>query len=82
MNIRINQDTEVSLINVCTDAYMNNAQSKLVSRLYLSIQSTTNHSTLYIKTKQEKDANMNITEEEWLNICKIQSTTSSPDHLE
>lgn len=79
MNIRINQDTEVSIINVCTDAYMNNAQSKLVSRLYLSIQSSNHHSTLYVKTKQEKEANMNLTEEEWLNICKIQSTTSSSD---
>lgn len=78
----MNQDTEVSIINVCTDAYMNNAQSKLVSRLYSNIQSSNHQSTLYVKTKQEKEANMNLTEEEWLNICKIQSTTSSSDHLE
>lgn len=30
-----------------------------------------------VKTGWEKDANVKLTEEEWLNLCKTQSTTSS-----
>lgn len=67
-NIKMNELTEISLIHVIIDSYKVKAQRKLVFRLYSSIQSSKNHSTLYIKIKWKKEANM--TEEEWLNYVK------------
>jgi len=73
-NIKMNGNTEFDL---SVGAYKGNTQNKLVSRIYSCLQSAKNHSTLYVKAKWEIEANITITEEEWSNICKIQSTTSS-----
>ena len=50
---------------------------KLVSKLYSRIQSIKKHSTDKIRLKWEKESPTVITEEEWLNICSVQSTSTS-----
>lgn len=67
----------MTIINVFIDAYKSGTHKRMISRIYSSIQSSKNHSTLYLKDKWEKEANIILSDEEWLNICKTQYTTSS-----
>lgn len=57
-------------MNIFTDAYKGITHNKPVSRIYLSIHSSKNHSTLYIKEKWEKEANITLTEDDWVKMCK------------
>lgn len=76
-DIKNNKGTEMSLISIFIEAYKGSTHKKLVSRIYSKLQSNRNHSTLYVRDRWEKEANIVLTEEEWLDICEIQSTTSS-----
>lgn len=69
----------MNLIKIFTNAYKGNNNKKLLSRIYSILQSETGLSTTYIKSKWEKEANIKLTNEEWLNICKTQSITTSSD---
>lgn len=79
-NIKNNDQIEMNMINIFIDAYKNGTHKKLISRIYSSIQSSKNHSTLYVKDKWEKETNIILSDEEWLNICKTQYTTTSSGH--
>ena len=68
---------DTGLIDIIIDAYKSKLNRKLVAKLYSSLQSFTKTSTLHIKCKWEKEAKITIFEEDWLNICKVQSNTSS-----
>lgn len=65
------------LISVFIDVYKGNTNRKLISRLYSCLQLDKGLSTMYVKKRWEKEANIMISEDDWLNICRTQSTTSS-----
>ncbi len=44
--------------------------------LYLSIQSNKEHSAREVRIKGEREASLAISEEEWLNICSVQATST------
>ena len=52
---------------------------KQVSSVYSILQSERKLSTTYIKQRWEKEVGINLSEEEWLNICKTITTTSCSD---
>ena len=68
------EESETNLINIFIDMYKNKDNKKLVSKLYSCIQSNKKHSTDKVRLKWEKGSGSVITEEEWLNICSVQST--------
>ncbi len=43
----------------------------------VNIQSNKEHSTREVRLKWEREASLAISEEEWLNSCSVQATTSS-----
>lgn len=60
-------------------AWKGDTDRKLISRIYSALQLDRGHSTMYIKSRWEKEANIQLTEDDWVNICRTQSTTSSSD---
>lgn len=56
--------------------YKNKDNRKLVSTLYSSIQSIKKHSTNKVRLKWEKESGL-ISEEDWLNMCSVQSSSTS-----
>lgn len=68
------------MIKIFTDAYKGNSKRKLTSKIYSSSQLERGLSTLYIKLRWEKEANIALTEDDWLNICRTMCTTSSSDY--
>ena len=68
---------ESDIINVIMAAYKGESTKGLISILYSSLQSVKKHSTSYVKAKWEKDANITLEEDDWLNICSVMSSTSS-----
>lgn len=76
-NIKWTTERGLSVVKVFMEALKGNAIRKLISKTYTSLQLERGHSTAYVKTRWEREANIKITEEDWLNICKTQSSTSS-----
>ena len=76
-NIRTQENCDRNLINIIIDAYKGKIYKKVVSKIYLCLQSYKKTSTLYVKNIWEKEANITLTEDEWLNICQINSSTTS-----
>lgn len=62
-------------INICRGKLT----KKHVSAVYSLLQSGKRFSTMYIKQRWENEIGMNITEDDWLNICETIATTSSSD---
>ncbi len=75
--IRYLEKHDPNLVDLFIDVYKNKDNRKLVSKLYLFIQSNKEHSTRKVRLKWEREASLAISEEEWLNICSVQATTSS-----
>ena len=65
-----------NLILLIAQAYTKGT-GRMVSKLYQSITGSRRHTTDYIKVKWEKELNIEITAEQWTNICETQYTTSS-----
>ncbi len=61
---------EKGIIKIFMGPNKGKTQMKMLSRIYLSLQSERGISTTYIKLRWEKEANIKITEENWLNMCK------------
>ncbi len=66
-----------NLVDLFIEVYKNKDNWKLVSKLYLSIQSNKEHSTREVRLKWEREASLGVSEEEWLNICSVQATSTS-----
>lgn len=65
------------IIQVFIQAYKSGTK-RTVSKLYKGLVSARTNSTEYIKTNWEKELDINITVEEWVNMCKTQfSSTNS-----
>ena len=69
----------MSLIKIFIDAYKGNSNRTLISRIYSSLQLERGLSTLYVKSRWEKEANVALTEDDWVNICRTMCTTWSLD---
>lgn len=63
------------MIKVMTDAY-NGKKSRVISALYQALLKSRRNSTMYIKEKWEKDLGIELTEEEWHNLCWVQHSTT------
>lgn len=68
----------MSLIGILK-MYKGKTNRKLISRIYSALRMDRGLSSMYIKSKWEKEANMQLTEDDWLNICRTSCTTSSSD---
>lgn len=64
------------LIQLFVRAYTKGIR-KTVSQLYQSISGSRKHTTDYIRERWEKEMNIEITTEQWTNICMTQYTTTS-----
>ena len=69
----------MNLIKIFVNTYKGNLSRKLISRIYSALQEDRGHSTMHITSRWEKEANIQLTEEDWLNIFRTFSTTSSSD---
>ena len=78
-NIKTIGERGMHLIKIFIDAFKGNSNRKLISKIYPSLQLEMGLSTLYVKTRWEKEANIALTEDDWLNICRTMCTTSSSD---
>lgn len=72
-NIKTTEDCNSDLINILIDAYKSKLNRKLIAGIYSCLQSHNGTSTLYIKSKWEKESKITISEEDWLNICETPS---------
>lgn len=71
---------EIKLIGNCDhliDIFIDMYKNKDSRKLYSSIPPTKKHSTSKIRLKWEKDCGLVISEEDWLNMCFIQSSSTS-----
>ena len=66
-----------TIITVFTDAYDSRSMRGLVSKLYNGIMSLKKDSTMYIKQRWEKELDIVISDELWLDTWKTQSTTTN-----
>lgn len=71
------EENECKLISIFHDLYKKKDNKKLVSRIYESIQASEKQSTTSIKQKWERESEMQISEEAWLEICEAQTTTAN-----
>ncbi len=69
----------MALIKIFIEAYKGSNNKKIISRIYSSLRSERGLSTTYIKSRWEKETKIELTNDEWLNICKTQSVTTSSD---
>lgn len=69
----------MNLIGIFIDAHEGNSSKKLISKIYSTLQMDKGLSTMNIKSRWEKEANIQLNEEDWFNICGTSSTTSSSD---
>jgi len=57
--------------------YKNKDNRKLISKLYLAIQSVKKQSTNKVRLKWGKESGLDISEEDWLNIFSVQATITT-----
>lgn len=65
-----------SVIQIIKKAYKE-SNTRIISAIYRGLNSHDKNSTNYIKGKWEKEFNMEITDDEWLNMWKIHQTSTS-----
>lgn len=70
-------EEEVGLVKLLVESCKGNAPKKQISKVYTCLQATRNLSTTYIRQTWEKEADILISEDDWLNICKTAMNTSS-----
>lgn len=75
--IKPSKECETNLADVFINMYNNKDNRKLVSKLYSCIQINKKYSTDKIRLKWDKESQSVITEEQWLNICSVQLTSTS-----
>lgn len=78
-NIKTTGVKGMSLIRIIINAYKSDTKKK-ISRIYSSLQNEKGLSTMYVKSRWEKENNIKLTKD-WLNICRTQFTTLSSDLL-
>ena len=76
MKITEPDEPEDGIIRVIQQAYKQKV-SKTVSKLYDSLTQARPHSTDSIRQRWERELNVEITEDEWENMCLTQSSSTS-----
>lgn len=64
------------VIEMLTGAYKQ-TPSKIVSKLYKSLQKRNGESTLYVKLKWERELDITLSESDWHTMCRTQQTSTS-----
>ena len=59
------------IIKIMVGAY-EGRKCRVISALYQALGVSGGNSTIYIKEKWEKELGIEITEEDWYNVCKVQ----------
>lgn len=67
-HIEYTGEEDVCLIKIFVDIINGKTNRKMISRISSSLQLDKGLSTLYVKARWEKDANITLTEEEWFNV--------------
>lgn len=68
--------TSDGVLEVMIQTY-NGSKFRAISELYQHLRGCKADSTMYIKERWEKKLNIDITTEEWLNMCQTQCTTTN-----
>lgn len=76
-NIKLLKEEETGLVKLLLDSCKGNVSKKPISKIYKCLQTIKNLSTTYIKKAWEKETGVEISVDDWLNICKATMTTSS-----
>lgn len=76
-NVKLPKKEEVGLVKILLESCKGKTPKKQMSKLYTCLQSLKKHSTIYIKKVWEKEVDVTISEDDWLNMCKTAMTTSS-----
>lgn len=66
------KDTNKAFIQIFINAYKSDKNRGIISQLYKCLKALENHSTEYIRERWEKEGGVQITEEEWQDICSSQ----------
>lgn len=64
------------VLKVFVTAYISGSGRGVISKLYKSFQCSPDHNTHHVKDKWEREGDINMTVEEWDNICKWQWKTT------
>lgn len=65
-----------AVLKVFTDAYKH-TPTKIVSKIYNGLQNHMGDDTLYVKSKWEKEMDVELSKDDWQAICITQQTTTS-----
>ena len=71
-NIRKETDRNDPILNIFIDAYQSKSNKGVISRIHKGLLSKKSHTTGYVKEKWEREGNLLISEEDWLDICQSQ----------
>lgn len=70
-NIKNKTDLDDPILRIFMGAYQNDLNKGVISRFYKGLRTKIYNSTEYIKEKWEKEGNLSISKEEWLEMCKF-----------
>ena len=71
-HIRIETDLNDTISKIFIDAFQKKPNKGIISRIYKGLLSKKSHSTDYVRKKWEREGNLSISEEDWLDICQSQ----------
>lgn len=81
--IKMETSHEISpVVKIMMNAYKSDSKcAKIISSFYVSIMESKTNSTLYLKSRWEKELNVEILPEVWLDMCEIQHSSTSSQQL-
>ena len=59
------------IIKIMMNAY-EGRKCRVISALYQALGASGSNSTVYVKEKWEKELGVEITEDDWFNVCRVQ----------
>ncbi len=75
--IKIDPKIELNgIIKIIVDAY-HQGKSRVISAFYKALEDNRENSTLYLKNKWESELNIDISDDDWYEMCMTQCTTTS-----
>lgn len=70
------------VVKIMMNAYKSNSKCvKIISMFYVSIMESKANSTLYLKSRWEKELNVEILPDVWFDMCEIQHSSTSSQQL-
>lgn len=71
-NIRNTIDLDEPILRIFLGAYQNESNGGIISKSYKGLMTKKSHTAVYVKEKWERDGNLSISNEDWLDVCKFQ----------